>query len=163
MIKIIILITILSQFLFSCSIKKEKEISINIDCPKYFLISEATTILYDNNSILTLVNDINLDCYQKISSPDDVFIDIIMNYKISDIPEYDLFDESFNALVFITNREETLKLSSYEKKINFTNQKNWKSTVNTPYLNKMEIQHFASMKIKYEIYKKGLRIFTAIN
>ena len=55
--KIIILIIIISQFILGCSLKEDKTVIQQLDCPKHFLISEANSVLFENNSMISILNN----------------------------------------------------------------------------------------------------------
>lgn len=164
MYKIIILFAILSQFFLGCSLKKDKEIIVSLDCPKYFLISEATSKSYSGGVLLILKNDLNMNCYKKYNDPNHVLIDISINYELLNAPDYEAFEGTFTSLVFLTDRNETVRLLSYKENIPVSNNnQGGKSSSENHFLSSLEIQHIAKLKISLDDYKSGTRIFIAIN
>ena len=105
MYKIIILIIIFSQSFSACSFKEDKEITQQLDCPKHFIISEADTILYENNAILSILNKPNINCYRQLNDPNNAYFEITNNYQLLNIPNDKLFEGKFNSLFFVTDRE----------------------------------------------------------
>ncbi len=163
MYKIIILIIIFSQFFLGCSLKKDNQIVQQLICPKHFIISEADSVLYKNNSILSILNNSQLNCYQTIDDQNKVYIDIINNYQLINIPDNELFEGQFNSLFFVTNRDETVKIHSSSKEILFNNKIKKNDNVDGLFLDNIKIQNSISVILKLSDYSKGLRIFSAIN
>jgi hypothetical protein len=163
MLKIIILFLLTSQFILGCSFIGNKEVLIQLDCPKYFVISNENSILFKNNSIISISNNPSLSCYQKISEPDNVYIEITNNYLLLNAPDSDYFESNFNSLLFITNRSESLKIHSESNKISFNNLSENKSNFNKLYTNKLNFQFSTLVVLKFSDYQRGLRIFAAIN
>ena len=161
--KIFILIIIISQFILGCSLKKDKIVIQQLDCPKHFLISEANSVLFENNSMISILNNPKLNCYRMLDDPINVYIEIINSYQLSNAPDYELYESQFNALLFITNKEETLKIYSQSTEVSFNNDIKWNTKINSPYLNKVDLQSFASVVLKFSDYSNGLRIFSAVN
>ena len=161
--KIIILILLISQFSLGCSFRGDKEILVKLDCPKHFVISDANSILFKNNSIISILNTPNLNCYQKISEPNNVYIDITNNYLLLNAPETEYFESKFNALFFITNRSETMKIHSKSEEILFNNSFKDKSKSNQLYLNRVNLQFYSSIVVELFEYQQGLKLFSAIN
>ncbi|MDC1315830.1 hypothetical protein N8251_00425 [Alphaproteobacteria bacterium] len=163
MYKIIILIIIFSQFLLGCSLKKDNQIVQQLNCPKHFIISEADSVIYKNNSILSILNNSQLNCYQTIDDQNKVHIDIINNYQLINIPDNELFEGQFNSLFFVTNRNETVKIHSSSKEILFNNKIKKNDNGDGPFLDNIKIQNSISVILNLSDYSKGLRIFLAIN
>jgi hypothetical protein len=161
--KIIILIIIISQFILGCSLKEDKTVIQQLDCPKHFLISEANSVLFENNSMISILNNSELNCYRMLDDPINVYIEITNSYQLSNAPDYELYEGQFNALLFITDREETLKIYSQSTEVSFNNDIKWNTKIKSPFLNKVDLQSFASVVLKFSDYSNGLRIFSAIN
>ena len=163
MYKIIILIIIFSQLFSACSFKEDKEITQQLDCPKHFIISEADTISFENNAILSISNKPNINCYRQLNDPNNAYFEITNNYQLLNTPNDKLFEGKFKSLFFVTDREENLKIHSISKDVFFNNDIQWNSKTNSPFLDKVEIISFISFTLKLSDYSKGLRFFSAVN
>ena len=98
-----------------------------------------------------------------LDDPINAYIEITNSYQLSNAPDYELYEGQFNALLFITNREETLKIYSQSTEVSFNNDIKWNTKINSPYLNKVDLQSYTSVVLKFSDYSNGLRIFSAIN
>ena len=163
MYKIIILIIIFSQLFSACSFKEDKEITQQLDCPKHFIISEADTILYENNAILSISNKPNINCYRQLNDTNNAYFEITNNYLLSNIPNDKLFEGKFNSLFFVTDREENLKIHTISEEVFFNNDIQWNTKSNSPFLDRVEINSYTSFTLKLSDYSKGLRFFSAVN
>ena len=163
MYKIIILIIIIPQLFSACSFKEDKEITQQLDCPKHFIISEADTILFENNAILSISSKPDINCYRILNDPNSAYFDITNNYLLSNIPNDELFEGKFNSLFFVTDREEDFKIHSISEEVFFNNDIKWNTKIDSPFLDKVEINSYTSFTLKLSDYSKGLRFFSAVN
>ena len=158
----LIFIVIPFFFLISCMFKEEEEIITSIDCPKHFIIGEASRLLIDNSVTINLNSNIDMNCYTASFNPDRLYINITNNLTANGMIRDSLFQTEITLYHFVTNRENDLKILEETSTVAISNLSDIEGLQEQKFLPLKNSKHENIFNIDFENYKQGVEIFSAI-